>query len=62
MAGGAVSSVLSFVAAVNVGSLVVPAGTGPVLGLLVIEATFGPAGTLGVKEILVDDIVLTKTG
>ena len=60
MAGGTITNSILFAAVANIGSLVVPAGTGAVAGVIMIEATFGPAGTLGAKEVLIDEVVLMK--
>jgi hypothetical protein len=59
MAGGLVPSSL-YVVATGIGNLVVPVGTGAVAAVVVIEALFGPVGTLAAKEVYVDEIVLTK--
>ena len=60
MAGGALTYSAVYAAVPNVASLVVPAGTGAVSGVIVIEAQFGPAGAGGAKEIVVDEVVLTR--
>jgi hypothetical protein len=49
-----------YATASSTGSLVVPAGTGSVAGVLIIEATFGPSGVLGAKEACIDEVTLIK--
>jgi hypothetical protein len=60
MAGGAVTGMVLYAVAPSIANLVVPAGTGAVSGVVVIEATFGPAATSGAKEVLIDEVVLVK--
>ncbi|KAH8710167.1 hypothetical protein GQ44DRAFT_763117 [Phaeosphaeriaceae sp. PMI808] len=62
MAGGAITGTLLYGGVPSIGNLAAPAGTGAVAGVIVIEATFGPAGTLGAKEVFIDEVVLTKVG
>jgi hypothetical protein len=59
MVGGAITNAALFAAVPSTGSLVLPAGTGAVAGVLVVEATF--SGALGAKEVYIDEVVLTKT-
>lgn len=58
MAGGTVTGTLTYAASAPIGNLVVPAGTGAVAGVVVIEVNY--TGALGAKEVLVDDVTLTK--
>lgn len=58
MAGGTVASFL-FTAAPNIATLSIPAGSGLVTGVLMLEVTF--TGALGAKEVYIDDVILTKT-
>ncbi|KAH7079188.1 hypothetical protein BKA63DRAFT_601382 [Paraphoma chrysanthemicola] len=62
MAGGVVSNSLLYGGVGSIASLSLPVGTGAVPGVLVLEATFGPSGTLGAKEVFVDEVVLARTG
>jgi len=53
-----VTGTLTYAASAPIGNLVVPAGTGAVAGVVVIEVNY--TGALGAKEVLVDDVTLTK--
>jgi hypothetical protein len=59
MAGGLATSSL-YVVATGIGNLVVPVGTGSVAAVVVIEASFGPMGTLAAKEVYLDEILLNR--
>ncbi|KAL5118358.1 hypothetical protein ACEQ8H_003707 [Pleosporales sp. CAS-2024a] len=60
MAGGTVTGSTFYAAAGSIANLAVGSGAGPVAAVLIIEATFGPAGTLGAKEAYIDEIYLNK--
>jgi hypothetical protein len=60
LAGRAVTGTTLYAAASSTGNMVVPAGTGAVAGVLIIEATFGPSGVLGAKEAYIDEVTLIK--
>lgn len=60
MAGGTVTGTTLYVTAGSIGSLIVPAGTGALAGVLIIEANFGPSGVLGAKEAYIDEVTLIK--
>ena len=61
MAGGVVTGTVVYAAAPGIASLSVAAGAGAVSEVVIIEAVFGPAGTLGAKKVFLDEVVLMKT-
>jgi hypothetical protein len=50
-----------YVLAKDAAILTVPTGTGVVADVVVLEALFGPVGTLVAKEVCVKEVVLTTT-
>jgi hypothetical protein len=52
---------LMYVLAKDAAILTVPTGTGVVADVVVLEALFGPVGTLVAKEVCVKEVVLTTT-
>lgn len=62
LAGGEFGVSPAFLDAARLGTVTVPPGNVAVPGVLVLEANFPAVGLTGVKEVLVDDVVLSRVG